>query len=167
MAILGILAAASVILGKFLQIRIGDTIRISLENLPVIFTGIVFGPISGIAVGTVADIVGCIAAGYDINPIVTAGAVVVGSVSGISAKLLKIEQNHTYPKILVSVAAAHILGSMIAKTVGLHIVYLTPWAFLFSTRIPIYCINIVAESVLIYTVLKSRAVSSAIKSFVR
>lgn len=167
LAVLGILAAASVILGKFLQIRVGDTIRISLENLPIIFAGIVFGPISGAAVGIVADLVGCVAVGYAINPIITAGAAIVGLTAGLCGMISKGELRRSFPAILLPVAAAHIIGSMIAKTVGLHIAFGTPWSALISTRVPIYLVNIAAESVLIYILLKSEAIRASLKGFVK
>ncbi len=165
LALLGILAAASVILGKFLQIRIGDTIRISLENLPIIFAGILFGPVSGAAVGIVADLVGCVAVGYAINPIITAGAAIVGLAAGFAAMPHLGDLTRSYPKVLLPTASAHIVGSMIAKTVGLHIAFATPWAALLSTRIPIYIVNIAAESVLIYVLLKSEAIRASLKRF--
>lgn len=167
LVVLAILAAASMILGKFLQVRIGDTIRISLENLPIIFAGIVFGPIAGIAVGAVADIIGCFAAGYAINPIITVGAMVVGFTAGVAALPRSNGLARSYPKILLSVASAHIIGSMITKSIGLHIAFNTPWTYLLSTRIPIYFINIAVESALIFFLLKSRAINTALKPFVK
>ncbi len=165
LAVLAILAAASVVLGKFLQIPIGDTIRISLENLPVIFAGIVFGPLSGAAVATVADLVGCVAVGYTVNPLITLGAAVVGFSAGVTYMPWK-QSSVRYPCVLISTASAHILGSMIAKTVGLRVAFDTPWSYLIFTRMPVYLVNIVVESVLIYFILKSKAVDKALKPFV-
>ena len=56
-----ILAAMSLILGKFLQIPnpFQEFIRISFENLPVMLAGIAMGPVVGALVGTVADLLGC------------------------------------------------------------------------------------------------------------
>ena len=45
----GILAALTVILG-FVSIRIGNVMKISLEDLPVIFAALLFGPADGAAV---------------------------------------------------------------------------------------------------------------------
>ena len=50
--------AMSIILGKFLAINVGGSIRISLENLPVLMAGIFFGPFVGAAVGIGADVIG-------------------------------------------------------------------------------------------------------------
>ena len=77
------LAAMSIVLGKFLQIPhpFQEFIRISFENLPVILSGIVLGPISALLVGVVADLLGCALYGYAVNPIVTLGAAAVGLVA--------------------------------------------------------------------------------------
>ena len=58
----------SIVLGKLLVFNITDSIRISLENLPLLMAGIFFGPFIGAAVGAGADIIGCLIVGYSINP---------------------------------------------------------------------------------------------------
>ena len=85
-----LLAAMSMILGKFLQIPtpFAEFVRISFENLPVILAGILLGPIAGAMTGVVADLVGCLAYGYTINPLITLGAGAVGLVAGVLAWLL-------------------------------------------------------------------------------
>ena len=40
-------AAVSMVLGKYLAIGVGDVLRFSFENLPIIFIGFAFGPIIG------------------------------------------------------------------------------------------------------------------------
>ena len=136
LAILGILSAASIILGKLLQIPIGDTIRISFENLPILFAGIVFGPVSGVAVGIVSDLVGCVIRGYAINPIITAGAMLIGLASGLIGKALIKNNERSFVQIILPVAAAHVIGSMVVKSVGLHVFYDTPWMFLLPREYP-------------------------------
>ena len=66
MTVAALLAAMSFILGKFLQIPnpFSEIIRLSFENLPILFAGICFGPIVGAATGAVADLVGCLLYGY-------------------------------------------------------------------------------------------------------
>ncbi|MBP3583660.1 MAG: folate family ECF transporter S component, partial [Clostridia bacterium] len=64
---LSMLAAISIILGKYLAFGIGNVLRFSFENLPIAFAGIAFGPIAGALVGAVADLIGCLLVGYEIN----------------------------------------------------------------------------------------------------
>ena len=167
LAILGILSAASIILGKLLQIPIGDTIRISFENLPILFAGIVFGPVSGVAVGIVSDLVGCVIRGYAINPIITAGAMLIGLASGLIGKALIKNNERSFVQIILPVAAAHVIGSMVVKSVGLHVFYDTPWMYLITTRVPVYLANIAVESVIIYLLLKSKAIRHSLKGFLK
>ena len=76
--LLAMMVAISILMGKYLAINMGETLRFSLENTPIILSGIAFGPLAGAAVGIVADLVGCLMVGYTINPIVTLGAAVIG-----------------------------------------------------------------------------------------
>ena len=156
-----ILSAMSLILGKFLQIPnpFQEFIRISFENLPVILAGISLGPIAGALVGTVADLIGCVAYGYSINPIITVGAASVGLVSGfISNYILK---KPLILKIIVSTSAAHLVGSVLIKSAGLAAWYLAKyelgyWEFV-GWRLINYIIIGVAECVLLYILLKNKA----------
>ena len=61
--LISMFSALSIVFGKFLAFNIGDTIRISFENLPILFAGIFLGPLHGMIVGVVADLVGCVLAG--------------------------------------------------------------------------------------------------------
>lgn len=146
--------AMSIVLGKFLSIKIGDNIRISFENLSLLLSGILFGPLIGMLTAIVADVVGCIIYGYAINPIITLGAACIGFFAGaVSSMVFK---KHLLPNVIISVFVAHIIGSMIVKTIGLYIYYpnqrpVLPW------RIPIYLITAAAESAIIYALLKSKA----------
>ena len=86
--ILALMVAISILMGKYLAIRGGDVMRFSLENTPIILSGIAFGPGAGTLVGLVADIVGCVMVGYTINPLVTLGAVAIGLISGFVPRIL-------------------------------------------------------------------------------
>ena len=133
-----LLVAMSIVLGKFAQIPIGDSIRISFENLPLLMAGIFFGPVSGAVVGVSADLIGCVLKGYTINPFITVGACLIGLVSGIVFKYgFKCA---TRPSaIAASVYSAHIIGSVIVKSIGLFIYFHTPLPELLL-RLPIYIV---------------------------
>lgn len=165
-AILGILAAASVIFGKLLAISLGNSLRISLESLPVIYAGIVFGPVAGAAVGAVADLAGCLIVGYTVNPIITLGAVCCGLFAGLTARLFRNERIRSLRSAVLPVLTAHVIGSIIVKSLGLRLAFSTPWSLL-AVRIPIYAINVVIESAIIYILLKSEAIRAALRGFGR
>lgn len=158
MIISGLFVALSIVLGKFLQIPIGDSIRISFENLPIIMAGIFFGPFVGGAVGIGADLVGCLLKGYAINPIITVGAASIGFLSGFIYMFIS-KKITSKANIFLSIFPAHIIGSMLIKSLGLYIYYHTPMEVL-AWRIPTYIAIAVLESVIISLLLKNKAFSN-------
>lgn len=157
MIVSALFVAMSFTLGKFLQIPIGDSIRISLENLTILMAGIFFGPFVGGAVAVTADLVGCLLKGYAINPIITIGAAAIGILSGVISTRLR-NKNMTL-NIAVSIAVSHIVGSMIIKSVGLYIYFGTPIQVL-AWRVPTYIITGVVEFCIITLLLKNKAFSA-------
>ena len=161
MVAVSLLVAMSIVCGKYLAVGVGNVLRFSFENLPIIMAGIMFGPIVGIAAGVAADLIGCLLVGYAINPLVTLGAATVGGVSGLVFALLK--KRASLPQALtvaLSVAAAHLCGSVLIKTVGLAAFYDMPLALLMLWRLLNYAIVGSAEYVLIYYVTKNKSVGS-------
>ena len=162
-----ILAAMSIILGKFLQIPnpFQDFIRISFENLPILLAGISLGPIAGALVGTVADLIGCVLYGYSINPIITVGAASVGLVSGvISNYILK---KPLILKVTVSAVSAHAVGSVLIKSAGLAAWYLSKYNIGYIEfvlwRLLNYTLVATAECVILYLLLKNKAFQNQIE----
>ena len=131
------LVAMSVVIGIFCKnfLNFGDGLfRITFENLPIILSGILFGPFLGAGVGIATDLISYLlsAHAYPPNLVVTLGAAAVGFFSGFVAKY--IVKKSGYMKIIVSGAVGHLIGSMIIKPIGLFAFY--SWAVLW--RIPLY-----------------------------
>ncbi len=116
-----LLCALSIVCGKYLAFNITGSIRFSLENLPILLAGVYFGPAVGGVVGVAADLIGCFLVGYTPLPFVTAGAAVIGVSAGVIAWYIcprHINRLGT-PRVFVPVMTAHILGSMLIKSVDL------------------------------------------------
>jgi len=133
------LVAMSVIIGIFCKNFMnfgGGLFRITFENLPIILSGILFGPFVGAAVGIATDLVSYLLSAqiYPPNLVVTLGAATVGFAAGFVSKHLV--KKSGYAQIIFSGSVAHILGSMIIKPVGLFFFY--GWAVLW--RIPLYLV---------------------------
>lgn len=139
MTLSAMLVAMSVVIGifckSFMNFSMG-LFRITFENLPIILSGILFGPWVGGAVGICSDVVSYLFSGqvYPLNPIVSLGALAVGVVSGIMAKY--VVRKRGTAQIIVSAAAAHVVGSMIIKPIGLYQFY----GVLVLWRIPLYVV---------------------------
>ena len=154
-AALSMLVAISIILGKYLAISVGDVLRFSFENLPVIFAGIAFGPLAAVLVAVTADLIGCLLVAYAINPLVTIGAAAVGLCAGLVPKILKrfftIDQKWL---VAATVAISHLLGSVVIKTFGLAVFYDMPIFVLMLWRLLNYTVVALGESVLINILLR-------------
>lgn len=155
------LAAMSLILGKFLQIPnpFQQFIRISFENLPVLLAGITMGPLIGALTGAVADLLGCLLYGYSINPLVTLGAATVGLVSGLLARY--VVRRPVALQVIVSALAAHLTGSVLVKSFGLAAWYLGSYdmglAELVAWRLLTYSVIAIAECTVLILLLRNRA----------
>ena len=148
-----LLAAMSVVIGIFCKslMNFGDGLfRISFENLPIIISGIMFGPAIGSAVGIVSDLISYLLSPqiYPINVIVTFGAGMIGFVSGIMSKYI-IKTNGNL-QIAISTSTAHLVGSVIIKSIGLFNYY--QWGVLF--RIPTYLAIAAIETLIICLLYK-------------
>ena len=87
---------------------------------------------------------------------VTLGAALIGLVSGVVYKLCR--KLPELAKIIISVVSAHAIGSVIVKTFGLSRFYEISFGLLLAWRTLNYVIIAVLEILLLYYVLKSKAV---------
>ncbi len=153
-------ASVSLVCGKFLAFSIGDTLRFSFENLPLILVGMLFGPTVGALTAVTADIIGCILRGYAINPILTLAAALIGFLAGVLYEILK--RTSIYIRVSATVIICHILGSVFVKTVGLCIWYSTPFLVTLLQRSINYAVVSVAELIILIIILKNKAFISQI-----
>ena len=137
LTVAAMLVAMSVIIGIFCKNYLNFGLglyRVTFENLPIILAGILFGPAVGGIVGVCSDMVSYLLSNqvYPPNLIVTLGACTVGVISGVVSHYI-VKKRGTW-QIVASGAAAHIVGSMIIKPIGLYEYYgaLVLW------RIPLY-----------------------------
>ena len=133
------LVAISVVIGIFCKnvLNFGNGLfRITFEGMPIILSGIMFGPVVGGIVGFSSDVLSYFLStqSFAISPIVTAAAILMGVISGVVAKyVVKTGGNK---QIIVAGLLSHLVGSMIIKPIGLFMYY--GWAVLF--RIPLYLV---------------------------
>lgn len=163
-----LLSAISIITGKYLAFNVGEFIRFSFENLPIIFAGLAFGPIVGALVGVVADLVGCMLVAYAINPIITVGAAVIGLISGLVRFLPEIHGRHAHLfKIIIAVFVSHLVGSVIIKSFGLSVFYDLPIIMLMLWRLLNYVIVGSLEGFILYHLMKNKTVELEIRRIMK
>lgn len=165
LTVMAMLAALSIIFGKFLAFNAGP-FRISFENLPILMAGMFLGAPAGFLTGVLADLVGCLMVGYAINPIITIGAGCIGLVSGLMFRRLPELAVSRLPEGLLhnlaSVLCAHLCGSMLIKSAGLMLYYhyTLPQVAL---RVPLYLVIGTVETLIITGLLSNKAFAAQIE----
>ncbi len=147
------LVAMSVVIGIFCKTLLnfaGGLVRITFENLPIILSGMLFGPIAGGAVGAASDLMSYLLSPqtYPPNLIVTLGAATVGILSGLISRFVVKKRGNM--QIIVCTLASHVIGSMIIKSIGLFSFY--GWGVLI--RIPVYIIISALEALVLCLLFK-------------
>lgn len=154
------LTATSVVIGIFCKnfLDFGGVFRITFENLPIILSGILYGPIVGGVVGAYSDLISYLLSNqsYPPNFIVTLGAATVGIISGVISHFVVRKKGTA--QIVLSGGIAHLIGSIIIKPIGLFQFY----QFMVLWRIPIYLIIAPLEILLLCTLLKRKSFAKAI-----
>ena len=150
-----ILCAMSVAIGMFCKTYMNGgngLFRITFENLPIIVSGIFFGPLIGAVIGGASDLISYVLSPqvYPPNIIVTVGAISIGLVSGLVSRF--VVKKRGYKKIIISGISAHIIGSMIIKPLGLFQFY----GYAVLLRIPFYVAIATIEIALICLLYKNR-----------
>ena len=157
----GLLVSFSVAIGWVCKTYLTfGAIRITFENLPIILSGILFGPGIGCIVGILSDAVSCVTSPNPaLNPIISAGAALIGIIPGVMCRY--VFKKNLAAGVPVSVFLAHIVGSMTVKSIGLHLFFGYGFEILWM-RIPLYIAIAACESVIIYSMMKNKYISDAI-----
>lgn len=151
-------ACATVVAYLCKSFTITPYLRVTFENLPLILTGYLFGPWAGLVAGLASDFLNTLVT-YglgQLNLIITLGAGLVGFTAGVVSRWILPGKGAV--QLAVSVAAAHIVGNMLVKSIGLMVYFGYP-LLLVLPRIPLYiCIGAV-EFFLLYVLLRNRGVN--------
>ncbi len=164
LAVAAMLTAMSVVIGIFCKtvLNFGNgVLRITFENLPIILSGVTFGPIVGGLVGACSDLLSYLLSSqvYPPNLIVTLGATVIGVVSGLTTRYL-VKKKGTR-QFIVAGGLSHLIGSMIIKSIGLFQFY--QWLVLI--RIPLYLIIASVEIMMMSLLYRRNSIRRLIDSF--
>lgn len=158
-----LLIAMSVIIGIFCKNFMnfgGGLFRVTFENLPIILSGILFGPIMGGIVGVATDMVSYLLSAqiYPPNLIVTLGAMMIGVVSGVVSKYFV--KHMGYGKFILCGALSHLIGSVIIKSIGLYVFY----GIAVLWRIPLYTVITAIEVTIMCLLYRNSNFKSLIES---
>ena len=160
------LTALSAVIGYFCKMLFTFTpaVRLTFENLPILLSGIFFGPVPGLLTGICSDILSTAVSQYGIggiNPIVTLGAGSVGLIAGIFSRLPLLQRKRRL-SLFISVFGAHAVGNMIIKSLGLNLLFGYPLPELLP-RIPLYIAIALAEYFAVLLLVENRGIKKIIE----
>ena len=154
-----VFAAMSIALARVLGIPIGADVRISLEAIPIILTGVLFGPLAGGMVGFVADFLGSIMT-FGFNPILCVTPVLVGVFSGLLRRVLG-KKVTIWKLLLIEVpifALVYVLWQGYALTLvfgGEHGGFWANYIYRVGTRSVQFGVTVVVDCILVYLMFRA------------
>ena len=128
LAYCAMLAALQVVLARLMGLMPNAYSRFSIEAIPTIVAGILFGPVAGGMVGFTSDLVGCLFSGYGYNPLFCLPPILYGVFGGIFRRYLA--EKVTVWRLIVTIMPAVILGSWLWQSAALAYVYYSKGPFL-------------------------------------
>lgn len=159
---MALLAAISIVLSRFCVIYFTDSLRLSFGNIPIIITGLLFGPIAGALVGAVTDILGSLLfSGLGWYPPLTVTPVIIGLVAGLLRRFVLKRQQ--FYRFAAATLIANALGTICWSTFCLSKLYGTPFWTLAGVRVPFYIGVALLEALVIFVLFKSKVFSIILK----
>lgn len=149
LVIISLFAAIAIVLRLFVFYPV-PTIKLTLEHVPVILSGLLFGPFAGAITGFVYDLVGAnLIPGGTYFPGITFSAMLVGLIPALlKGKLLR---KGSFLNILSIVLITEIIASMLFNTYWLSILYGAPFTALLLPRVITYlCMSFVYATIIYF-----------------
>lgn len=155
-----LLAALGVVLSRLFGMMPSEYSRFSIEAVPTVIAGILFGPVAGGLVGFTADLVGCLFSGYAYNPIFCIPPILYGVCGGLFQGYLV--KKMSIPRLFVTILPAVTLGSLLWQSFALTYIYFKDSPFLdrfllfLGSRSIQFAVTIVLDVLIIYFLFKSK-----------
>ena len=152
---MALLSAIEVVLARFIVPMPNPTMRLSIEAVPIIVAGYIYGPVAGAIVGLVGDAVGTLFSGYGYNPLFAVPPMLIGLCAGLLRQLLY--RKVSYLRILASFLPAVILGSVLWQSYWLSFFYGThSFVWFLGSRAVQFAVTSAVNAAVIFGLFKSR-----------
>ena len=131
MAILSILLALEVIIARFGTIRPSESIKLSLDFIPIVIAAILYGTVPAVVMSILADILGAFL--FPVGPFFP-GFTVTAAMTGLIYGLL-LKKSQSFPRVISAVLLQQILCSLLLNTFWLHVLYGLPYLPTMAARL--------------------------------
>ena len=152
---MALLSAIEVVLARFIVPMPNPTMRFSIEAVPIIVAGYLYGPVAGAIVGLVGDAVGTLFSGYGYNPLFAVPPMLIGLCAGLMRPMLYGKVN--YWRILATFLPAVLVGSILWQSYWLSFIYGThSFVWFLGSRAVQFAITSLVNAAVILGLFKSR-----------
>ena len=156
---LALLSALEVVLARFIVPMPNPTMRFSIEAVPIVIAGYLFGPLGGMIVGFVGDLVGTLFSGYGYNPVFAVPPVLTGLCAGLMRPLVL--RKASLWRIAASFLPAVVLGSVLWQSWWLAFIYGTrSFAAFLGMRSAQFAVTTVVNAAIILGLFRTRVFES-------
>ena len=159
LAVCAMLAALSVIFARLIIPMPNAFTRFSIEAIPIVIAGLLFGPLAGGIVGFVADLVGCLFSGYGYSPIFCVPPILYGVLAGL-LRFLLFKKTDIWRILLVYLPPV-VIGSILYQSWSLALVYnskgtfAASFSYFLTTRSIQFAITLVIDAVLTWLLFRT------------
>lgn len=166
LTVCALLTALSVVLARLLTIIPSEVSRYSLEAVPIVLSGLLFGAVPGAAVGFAADFIGCLFSPYGYNPIFCLPPILYGLWAGLVGRYVLARPSLWRTALAFFPAAA--VGSVLYQSGALALVYggsakLSFFTTQLTVRSVQFLITAAVDTALVTVLLRSGALKSAVQ----
>lgn len=157
------LTAISIVLTRFLYFFIPlaglPTLRISFGEVPLMMSGLLFGPVVGGISGIAADFIGVLVNSQGtFHPGFTLSSMLWGAIPGLYLYLFKkqgtYEKIYSFKNVFIAVLTCYIIISLGLNTLWLTALYGKGFFILLPGRIIAAVVNVPLQSIIIVNLLK-------------
>lgn len=117
LVMMAVLIAIQIVLSRYLAIQVSPTLRISFETIPLAFAGMWLGPLGGVIVALVSDVLGTFIYGYGVwFPPIALGPALFAAMCGWGTKYLfrsNLSETKDAWKVIVITAVAGIVNAFV------------------------------------------------------
>ena len=149
-----LLAALQVVLARLIVPMPNEFTRFSIEAVPTVLAGILFGPVAGALVGFVSDMVGCLFSGYGYNPLFCVPPILYGLFAGLCRPMMV--KKVSLLRLLAAVAPAAVFGSILYQSWALDYVYGKGFLVLLSARSIQFAVTVVVDVIILNLLFKAK-----------
>ena len=123
LATMSILIALEVVIARFGTLRPTESIKISLDFIPIVIAGILYGPVPALIISILADVLGAFL--FPVGPFFP-GFTVTAALTGLLYGAL-LHQEQSMPRVVLTVVLQQGILSLLLNTFWLHILYGMPY----------------------------------------